>query len=287
MNRSINHRLASSRVIGARMKGHFIDCKQPPNLKVLMGFMSQELKVQVSYWKAWKGRQFAQNLIRGMPQHSFTMLPLYCYMLEQVHKEAAIRWFKNMRKVIGIDGAWIKTKYKGVLMVAATQDSEYHSFPIAWGLGDTENNNSWTWFFEKLKEVIHDSSELYFISDRNQSISYAVSHVYPMAQHGACYYHVMMNIKNRFKSAASLGVFKVAAEAYCLEEFEKHFSDMSQKYPKVAQYLEKEMYINANFTLSLVLTFVTLNSFSFLATSANKTVFFVGQYLFFNSSISS
>ena len=45
---------------------------------------------------------------------------------------AAIRDFKNMRKVIGIDGAWIKTKYKGVLMVATTQDSEYHSFPIAW-----------------------------------------------------------------------------------------------------------------------------------------------------------
>jgi hypothetical protein len=262
MNRSINHRQASSRVIGARMKGHFIDCKQPPNPKVLMGFMSQELQVQVSYWKAWKGRQFAQNLIRGTPQHSFAMLPSYCYMLKQVNKGtlthievdsdnkfkyffmalgAAIRGFKNMRKVIGIDGAWIKTKYKGVLMVAATQDSENHSYPIAWGLGDTENNDSWTWFFEKLKEVIPDSSEICFISDRNQSISYAVSHVYPMAQHGACYYHVMMNIKNRFKSAASLGVFKAAAESYCLEEFDKHFSDMSQKYPKVAQYLEKDV----------------------------------------------
>ena len=50
-----------------------------------------------------------------------------------------------------------------------------------------------------------------------------------------------MNIKNRFKSAASLGVFKAAAESYCLEEFEKHFSEMSQKYPKVAQYLEKDV----------------------------------------------
>ena len=68
-----------------------------------------------------------------------------------------------------------------------------------------------------------------------------MSHVYPMTQHGACYYHVMMNMKNCFKSATSLGVFKDAAEAYCLEEFEKHFSDMSQKYPKVAQYLEKDV----------------------------------------------
>ncbi|GMN61545.1 hypothetical protein TIFTF001_030624 [Ficus carica] len=93
----------------------------------------------------------------------------------------------------------------------ATQDSEYHSYPIAWGLGDTKNNDSWTWFFEKLNE------------------------------HGACYYHIMMNIKNRFKSAVSFGVFKDAVEAYPLEEFEKHFSDMSQKYPKVAQYLENDV----------------------------------------------
>ena len=57
---------------------------------------------------------------------------------------ATIWGSKNMRKVIGIDGAWIKTKYKGVLMVAATQDSEYHNYPIAWGLSDTENNDSWT-----------------------------------------------------------------------------------------------------------------------------------------------
>ena len=51
----------------------------------------------------------------------------------------------------------------------------------------------------------------------------------------------MMNIKNRFKSAVSLGVFKAAAKSYCLEEFEKHFSDMSQKYPKVAQYLKNDV----------------------------------------------
>ncbi|GMN55802.1 hypothetical protein TIFTF001_024914 [Ficus carica] len=32
MNRSINHRQASSRVIGTNMKEHFIDCKQPHNI---------------------------------------------------------------------------------------------------------------------------------------------------------------------------------------------------------------------------------------------------------------
>ena len=70
MNRSIHHRQASSRVIGARMQGHFMDIKETPKAKVLMGYVREELKVQCSYWKAWKARKFAQHLIRGTPKHS-------------------------------------------------------------------------------------------------------------------------------------------------------------------------------------------------------------------------
>ena len=152
MNRSIHHRQASSHVIGARMQGHFTDIKETPKAKVLMRYVREELKVQCSYWKAWKARKFAQHLIRGTPKHSFGMLPSYCHVLKEVNPDtvthieldsdnkfkyffmalgAAIRGFRFMRKVIGVDGAWIKTQHKGVLLVAATQDSEYHSYPIA------------------------------------------------------------------------------------------------------------------------------------------------------------
>lgn len=108
-------------------------------------------------------------------------------------------------------------------------------------MGDIENNESWTWFLEKLKEVIPDNPELCFISDRNQSIGNAVSHVYPMAHHGACIYHIMLNIKSRFKSSASLQKFVEAAEAYRVDEFYKHFNDIRQRHPNVAQYLEKDV----------------------------------------------
>ena len=85
MNRSINHKQASSRVIGTRMQGYFKDNKDPPNPRTVMGFMRNEMKVQVSYWKAWKGKQCAQNLIRGTPEEGFLMLPMYCHMLKRVN----------------------------------------------------------------------------------------------------------------------------------------------------------------------------------------------------------
>ena len=99
-----------------------------------------------------EGKNIAQHLIRGTPKHSFSMLPSYYHVLKEVnpgtvtHIEldsdnklkyifmalgTAIRGFRFMRKVIIVDGARIKTQHKGVLLIAATQDSEYHSYPIA------------------------------------------------------------------------------------------------------------------------------------------------------------
>ncbi|XP_062088889.1 uncharacterized protein LOC133795455 [Humulus lupulus] len=262
MNRNANHRQASSRVIGARVQGHFKNSKDPLNPRSLAGFMREEMKVQFSYWKAWKGKKWAQNLIRGTAKENFSLLPSYCHILKQVnlgtvtHIEldskntfkyffmalgVTIRGFTYMRKVIGIDAAWIKTKHRGVLLVATTQDSEYHTYPIAWGLVDSENNASWTWFLEKLKELIPDSSNLCFISDRHQSIEHAVRHVYVMASHGACYWHVKQNIKHRFKSAASTKLYKKAAIAYRIKEFNKHFDHIRKIYPRVAKYLENDV----------------------------------------------
>ncbi|XP_062107755.1 uncharacterized protein LOC133818735 [Humulus lupulus] len=241
MNRNANHRQASSRVIGSRVQGHFKNSKDPLNPRSLAGFMREEMKVQVSYWKAWKGKQWAQNLIRGMAKENFALLPLYCHMLKRANPGVAIRGFTYMRKVIGIDAAWIKTKHKDVLLVATTQDSEYHTYPIAWGLVDSENNASWTWFLEKLKELIPGSSDLCFISDRHQSIKHAVRHVYVMASHGACYWHVKQNIKHRFKSAAGTKLYKKAAIAYRIEEFNKHFDQLRKIYPRVAKYLENDV----------------------------------------------
>ncbi|XP_062088953.1 uncharacterized protein LOC133795522 [Humulus lupulus] len=262
MNRNANHRQASSRVIGARVQGHFKNSKDPLYPRSLTGFMREEMKVQVSYWKAWKGKQWAQNLIRGIAKEKFSLLLSYCHILKQVNPSTvthieldsentfkyffmalgvAIRGFTYMRKVIGIDATWIKTKHKGVLLVETTQDSEYHTYPIAWGLVDSENNASWTWFLEKLKELIPDSSDLCFISDRHQSIEHAVRRVYVMASHGACYWHVKQNIKHRFKSAASSKLYKKVAIAYLIEEFNKHFDHIRKIYPRVAKYLENDV----------------------------------------------
>ena len=99
---------------------------------------------------------------------------------------ASIRGFNYMRKVIGINETFLKGSHKVVLLVATTQDRNSKCYPIAWSIVDSKNEDSWTWFLTRLKEVIGDTDELVFISDKAKSIKNVVSTVFNNAQHGAC-----------------------------------------------------------------------------------------------------
>ncbi|XP_013608415.1 PREDICTED: protein FAR1-RELATED SEQUENCE 5-like [Brassica oleracea var. oleracea] len=149
--------------------------------------------------------------IPGSPEESYKMMYSYLYMLEQVNPEtktcvklddaskfkylfialgACIEGFAFTRKVIAVDATWLKNRYGGVLVFAKAQDPNGHSYPLAFAVLDGENLASWTWFFEMLKSVIPDSSELVFMSERNQSLIFAIGNVFPQAHHGNCLWHL-------------------------------------------------------------------------------------------------
>ncbi|KAL5579492.1 hypothetical protein UlMin_011934 [Ulmus minor] len=146
-----------------------------------------------------------------------------------------------MRKVIGIYGKFLKGPYKDVLLVATAQDGNSKCYPIAWGIVDSKNNDSWTWFLTRLKEVIGDTDKLVFVSDRAKSIKNAVSTVFYNVQHGACAWHVAQNVKNKFKCSDIMGSYWKAVNMYRVEEFNGYMTEISRKYPRVSKYLENEV----------------------------------------------
>ncbi|KAL5544667.1 hypothetical protein UlMin_008451 [Ulmus minor] len=221
-----------------------------------------KLGAQISYYKAWRGRKHAHTLIRGSPEQSFHILPSYFHMLEKLNPGTvtrievdgesrfkylflafgvAIRGFRYMRKLVGIDGTFLKGQYWGVLLVATAQDSNDQCYPLAWGIVDSENEDAWTWFLTQLKEVIGDTDELALISDRAPSIKKAISTVFEKAHHGACAWHVAQNIKNKFKCADIMGSYWSAVNAYRCEDFTGYMTEISHRYPRVAEYLENEV----------------------------------------------
>ncbi|KAK2651652.1 hypothetical protein Ddye_011508 [Dipteronia dyeriana] len=98
-----------------------------------------------------------------------------------------IKGFQTViRPVITIDAIHLKGAYEGVIYVASCKDGDEHAYPIAFGVGDGEVENSWTWFLKRPREAIRG---MLFIFDRHASIAKALSIVYPNVPHCICFFH--------------------------------------------------------------------------------------------------
>ncbi|XP_057791245.1 uncharacterized protein LOC131008379 [Salvia miltiorrhiza] len=90
------------------------------------------------------------------------------------------------------------------------------------GLGPIENDESWTWFFHRLRVCFDQPDDLLIVSDQHKRIKNAVELMYPNAAHGFCYYHIQKNLARYGQHVAAL--FKATAYTYRSEEFERNFA---------------------------------------------------------------
>ena len=104
-------------------------------------------------------------------------------------------------------------------MIVTTQDGNNKYYPIAWGIVGSENEDAWNWFLTRLIEVIVDTNDLVFISDRAQSIKTVVSTVYEKAQHSACVWHVAQNVRSMFRCGDIMGAYWKVMDTYRVEQF--------------------------------------------------------------------
>ena len=79
--------------------------------------------------------------------------------------------------MITVDETFLKGKYRGSMFVAAAKDGNNQIYPLAFGVMDSENDQSWCWFMTKLCSCIGEVTDLVFISDRHGSIEKAITSV--------------------------------------------------------------------------------------------------------------
>ena len=63
----------------------FEGVKDGPDVHQIQNDVQKELHERISYWKARKAREKAQELIRGSPEENYALLPAYCHVLTQVN----------------------------------------------------------------------------------------------------------------------------------------------------------------------------------------------------------
>ncbi|XP_049382689.1 uncharacterized protein LOC125847024 [Solanum stenotomum] len=232
---------------------------QGPSSKDIKNIVQADLGCKISYWKCWKSSEIAKAMIRGTPEHGYAVLDGYRHMLMTINEGsktslklddkgrfkyffasygAWIRGFVHMRKVLAVDGTFLRGRYDGVLLSVVAQDTENHVFPVAFCVVDKECDTAYEYFFEKLLDIVPDTSELCIISDRHPSIEKTLSKFYSEAYHGCCTRHLGENARKNFHCGAFLGHYYHATKAYRRDVFHDHFEQIQIINAEVTDYLE-------------------------------------------------
>ncbi|KAG7564838.1 Zinc finger SWIM-type [Arabidopsis suecica] len=253
---------ASAKVIGSVLEKKFANGLRGPRAADIPDIVLEELKVSVTYMKAWHAKEAAVRKSRGSDEESYKLLAGYMYLLREgnpgtvyklEHKlsakgskqfkylffalGASIAGIPHMRKVVLVDGTAIKAKFKGVLLAASMQDANFQVYPIAFGIVDSENAPAWTWFFRQLSALLPDSEDLVIISDRHRAIYAGLLEVYPLAFHGACAVHIERNVKH-FSGKGLACLVGKAARAFNVGEFKEHYVEICSRSKKCGEYLD-------------------------------------------------
>ncbi|XP_048608057.1 uncharacterized protein LOC125584146 [Brassica napus] len=233
--------------------------KEGPKAKDIVQIMRNDYGCEISDSLAWDSREYAVNAVRGIPEESYGKIPKYLHMLREANPGThssyktdvdgrfrylfiafcqSIRGFNTvMRRVIVVDGTFLKSKFKGVLLVATAIDGNSNLYPIAFGIVDSENEQSWEWFMRELKVVVADDNGLAFISDRQVSIGKALEKVYQLARHGICIHHLLNNVISYFRGKGLAGLISKASKAYRVVDFKKTFAHVCNISPAIGTYL--------------------------------------------------
>ncbi|XP_010507504.1 PREDICTED: uncharacterized protein LOC104784138 [Camelina sativa] len=254
-------RTLSERTIGHLIKQSYEGVKEGPKPINIINIIHSRYVCELTYHQAWESREYAVNEVRGILEKSYAKIPKYLHMLQEANPgtftnyeidfdgrfkylfisfgQSRRGFYKAMRKVIVVDGTFLKNKYKGVLLVATAVDGNSNLYPIAFGIADSENDCSWKWFFMQLKMVIADEEGLSFVLDRHTSIAKSIGNIYPLAKHGICIHHLISNVITYNKGRGVAGMVAKASKAYRVAEFEKEFARINNISPAIGSYLEE------------------------------------------------
>ncbi|KAL0825439.1 hypothetical protein Bca101_049116 [Brassica carinata] len=186
-----------------------------------------------------QSRELAMDHAMGTMVGSYSLIPAYLALLQSSNEGTTcfLERYQFTRKVVVVDGTSLKGKFGGCLLTASAQDRNFQVFPLAFAVVDSENDDAWEWFFQKLQNFVYDVLGLVFISDRHASIYSGLRKVYHHAHHVACVVYLWRNIKATFKKSRLANLMSAAARAFTVAEFNQKFIEIQKINPACAAYL--------------------------------------------------
>lgn len=148
-------------------------------------------------------------------------------------------WIEGCRRVIGIDGCFLKGICCGELLCAIGRDANNQLFPIAWAVVCVENKENWKWFLDLLRDDLDLAmgNDLTLMSDQHKGLMEAVKELLPQAEHRQCARHICANLKKKFPGAHFENLFWKASNATTEQHFKQIMKELELLCPPANQFL--------------------------------------------------
>ncbi|XP_074356575.1 uncharacterized protein LOC141696318 [Apium graveolens] len=145
------------------------------------------------------------------------------------------------RKVLGFDGCYLKTAYKGQLLCAIGLDGNNCMYPLVYAMVEAERLDSWRWFVALVGNYLDvGAGEGWtFISDRQKGLLNVIDEMLPMAEHRYYVRHMHINFKGKFPGRSLKDKLWNCARASNIEAFEKTMGTMKEENEEAWKWLTK------------------------------------------------
>ena len=148
-------------------------------------------------------------------------------------------FLRGCRPYLAVDSTFLTGKFRGQLCIACAVDGHKWMYPVAIGVIDSETNENWIWFMERLKDARGTPPGLTICTDCGQAVITGVSEVFPNVEHRECMWHLVQNFKKRFSGKVFDEHLWAAAYSWNSYMFEKHIKAMAEANPAAMTYLQQ------------------------------------------------
>ncbi|XP_075111999.1 uncharacterized protein LOC142182038 [Nicotiana tabacum] len=143
MNNTYIQRKPIVMVVGSMVIPKYVDPKTIYTPKDIQNDMLSEHGVNLTYMQVWRAKEKALEYLRGHPADSYSRLPSYLYILEKIYPGTSIKGWEYCRPVVVVDGTFLKSAYRGIMLTASTMDAACSILPLAYVVVDSENDIAW------------------------------------------------------------------------------------------------------------------------------------------------
>ena len=158
--------------------------------------------VGITFWRGWKTKMQAREIIDGDSTKQYSNLWRYAAEIKRACDANSVKinvvrsiptlqpkfgsfyfcfegckqgFLNGCRPFIGVDGCHLKTQYGGQLLIAVERDANDQYYPLAFGIVEVENTESWRWFLTLLLDDIGTEKRWVFISNQ-QKVTILILH---------------------------------------------------------------------------------------------------------------